>query len=87
VCFFVAKPYRFQGLMEQLLRGAVEYAVSQGAAPVEGYPIDMDHPQLAGQKLSSYSGYMGLASAFRAVGFTEVGRASETQLIMRYEHS
>jgi hypothetical protein len=27
---------------------------------------------------------MGIASAFQAVGFVEVGRASKTQLIMRY---
>ena len=27
---------------------------------------------------------MGISLAFRAPGFAEVGRASETQLIMRY---
>jgi hypothetical protein len=70
--------------MESLLRGAVGYAASQGAQIVEGYPIDMQAPRLAGQKLTGYSGYMGIASAFRVVGFCEVGRASETQLIMRY---
>ena len=43
----------------------------------------MQHPKLAGQTFGSYSGYMGVASAFRALGFEEVGRASETQLIMR----
>ena len=84
-CFFVAKPYRGQGLMESLLRGAVAYAAANGATIVEGYPLDLDHPQLAGQKLTSYAGYMGIASAYRAVGFVEAGRASETQLIMRYQ--
>jgi len=28
---------------------------------------------------------MGIASAYRAAGFVEVGHASETQLIMRLE--
>ena len=44
----------------------------------------MQNPKLAEQKLTSYAGYMGIASVFREVGFVEVGRASETQLIMRY---
>jgi GNAT superfamily N-acetyltransferase len=83
-CFFVAKPCRGHGLMGALLRGAVAYAAANGATTVEGYPLDLDHPQLAGQKLTSYAGYMGITSAYRAVGFAEIGRASETQLIMRY---
>lgn len=84
VCFFVAKPFRHQGLMAQLVAAAVQYARQQGATTIEAYPIDMATPQLTGQKLNSYAGYMGIASAFRAAGFIEVGKASETQLIMRY---
>lgn len=83
-CFFVAKPYRQHGLMPQLVRAAVDYAAQQGARIIEGYPIDMQSPKLLGQKLNTYAGYMGIAAAFRAVGFEEVGRASETQLIMRF---
>ena len=45
----------------------------------------MQSPKLAGQKITSYSGYMGIASVFREVGFTEVGRTSETQLIIHFE--
>jgi hypothetical protein len=44
----------------------------------------MQSDKLAGQKLNSYAGYMGIASAFREAGFVEAGRASETQLIMRH---
>lgn len=84
VCFYVAKSFRNQGVMAQQLRGAIEYAEQQGALIVEGYPIDMQTNQLAGQTLSSYSGYMGIASIFRAAGFVKVANASETQLIMRY---
>jgi len=84
VCFFVAKPFRSKGIMSELLRGAVKYAEQQGAKIIEGYPIDMQTDKLAGQKLNSYSGYMGSASIFRAAGFVKVADASETQLIMRY---
>ena len=70
--------------MVELLRGAVAHAKKRGAKIVEGYPIDMQIPKLAGQKLSTYAGYMGIASAYRELGFVEAGRASETQLIMRY---
>jgi GNAT superfamily N-acetyltransferase len=83
VCFFVARPYRRSGLMSELLRGAIAYARQQGAQLVEAYPIDTEAPLLAGKKLTSVGGYMGIASTFRALGFVEVGRASETQLIMR----
>jgi GNAT superfamily N-acetyltransferase len=84
VCFFVDKTARKQGVMQELLAGAVKFAKSKGAKIVEGYPIDMQSPKLAGQKLNSYSGYMGIASVYREVGFKQVGAASETQLIMRY---
>lgn len=84
VCYYVNKTTRRSGLMAALLRGAVAYAGQQGARIVEGYPIDMQTPLLAGQRLTSFSGYMGVASVYREVGFVEVGRASETQLIMRY---
>lgn len=84
VCFFVAKPFRQRGIMAKLLRGAVAYAEQQGAAVIEGYPIDMQCEKLVGQTLGSYAGYMGVAAAFREVGFIEVANASETQLIMRY---
>jgi hypothetical protein len=70
--------------MLELLRGAVKYAEQQGAKIIEGHPIDMQTDKLAGQKLNSYSGYMGIASIFRAAGFIKVADASETQRIMRY---
>ncbi len=84
VCFFVAKPYRRQGIAHALLKAAVDYAASQGAKIVEAYPLDLQVPRLQGARLTGCSGYMGIASVFRAVGFSEAARASETQLIMRY---
>ena len=82
-CFFVAKEAKGNGMMEGLIKAAVAHAKAHGARIVEAYPIDMQSPKLIGQTFGSYSGYMGVASAFRAIGFTEVGQASETQLIMR----
>jgi GNAT superfamily N-acetyltransferase len=84
VCFFISKTQRKNGGMTRLLKGAVDYARQQGARVVEGYPINLQAPKFEGKKLIGYSGFMGIASAFRAAGFVEVGRASETQLIMRH---
>ncbi len=79
VCFFVAKPYRGNGMMEALLRAAVEYAKSQGARVVEGYPVE---PGPKG--LRSYAGYTGVVSTFRRVAFVEVARRSKDQPVMRH---
>jgi GNAT superfamily N-acetyltransferase len=80
VCFFVAKPYRGQGMMVDLVRGAVDYAARQGARIVEAYPVDPGGRTVSG----SSEGYMGLVSAFRKAGFEEVARRSPRQPIMRY---
>jgi GNAT superfamily N-acetyltransferase len=84
VCFFVAKPARRRGVSQALIRGAVAFAQEHGAQIVEAYPIDLDAPRFAGRRLSGAAGYEGTASAFRAAGFSEVKRASATQIIMRY---
>lgn len=84
VCFFIAKPYRRQGLMTALLRAAVEYARQHGAPAVEAHPLDLHSELLEGKTLKGYSGFTGIAAVFRQAGFEQVGQASETQLIMRY---
>lgn len=78
VCFFIAKPYRRQGVKTQLLKYALEYAVHNGAKVVEGFPIE---PK---EELTSYSGFTGIESVYRKLGFTEVYRNSKGQLIMKY---
>ena len=84
VCFFIPRPFRRRGLLAELVRGAVHYAQQQGARIVEAYPIDTQALQRTGKKLTGLSGYMGIASAFRALGFVEVAHPSEAQLIVRY---
>ncbi len=78
VCFFVAKPFRGQGLMVRVLKAAMEYAKERGARVVEAYPVEPAKP------LSGCSGYTGVVSAFSKAGFVEVLRRSETRPIMRY---
>lgn len=79
VCFFVAKPYRRQGLSTRLLKAAIDYAAENGATIIEGYPIEPKNVSSPDVFV-----YTGLASAFRQVGFVKVAQPSETRPIMRY---
>ena len=79
VCFFVVRGQRRKGLTVELLKAAVEYARSNGARIVEGYPVE---PKTG--KAPDVFVYTGLASAFKQAGFTEIMRRSETRPIMRY---
>ena len=77
VCFYMAKDYRGKGLMGLLLEAAVDYARSNGATIVEGYPISVSGV------LKGCDGYMGIDKAFREAGFEEVARPYGNQSIMR----
>ncbi len=78
-CFFVARPYRRQGLSVKLLRAAVAYAKKKRARMVEGYPVE---PKKS--PMPDVFAWTGLADAFRRAGFKEVLRRSPTRPIMRY---
>ncbi len=78
VCFFVARPYRRQGITVKLLRYAVRYAGQHGARIVEGYPVVPKEG-----RMPDVFAYTGLVSAFEKAGFREVARRSETRPIMR----
>lgn len=79
-CMFVKKPYRRRGVSVAMLRAAVEFAAKRGARIVEGYPTT---PTM--EKTPDPFVYMGVPSAFKAAGFKEVARRSETRPIMRFE--
>ena len=79
-CLFVKKPYRRRGVSVAMLRAAVEFAAKRGARIVEGYPTV---PTM--EKTPDPFVYMGVPSAFKAAGFKEVARRSETRPIMRFE--
>jgi len=85
VCFFVARSYRHKGVMTTLVKEAVRYAAEHGARVVEAYPTNMQAENLAGKKLTGYSGYMGISTVLSELGFEKVSDASPTQLIMRYQ--
>lgn len=74
VCFFVARRVRRQGGTLGLLKAAVQYARSRGAAVIEGYPVE------PGSRLYTY---MDSASTFRRAGFHDVIPASQARQVMR----
>jgi GNAT superfamily N-acetyltransferase len=78
VCFYVARPYRNQGLTVRLLKGAAAYVKGQGGRILEGYPVEPRHDRLA-----DVFAYTGLAAACRKAGFRECARRSPTRPIMR----
>jgi GNAT superfamily N-acetyltransferase len=80
VCFFVAEGWRGRGLMAALLRGAVAWAVSQGATAIEGYPVE---PDAEGQRVDAGTAYRGLRSLFAREGFQEIARRKPRRPIMR----
>jgi GNAT superfamily N-acetyltransferase len=67
VCFVVRPRFRRQGLMHELLDGAVGHAHAMGATVIEGYPVD---PQ--GERIDQTSGYVGTTGIFEAHGFERV---------------
>ena len=73
-CFFVSSRYRRQEMTLALLKAAVDYAASEGALIVEGYPVEPD--------ASSYT-YMGSPNTFRRAGFEEVTPPGQARIVMR----
>lgn len=70
VCFVTGKKFRGQGLMEQMLRGAVDYARENGAKVIEAYPVEPEG------EMKGYAGFMGVRSVFDKVGFEQIARLS-----------
>ena len=79
VCFFIPRKHRRKGVMRHLLTAAVEYAQSQGAKIIEGYPVEPKK-----DTTPDVFAWTGFAEAFREAGFEEVARRSETRPFMRY---
>jgi hypothetical protein len=75
VCFFVSSRIRRTGATLGLLKAAVDYAGSQKAQIIEGYPVE------PGSRLYTY---MGSPSTFRAAGFQDVTPRGQSRRVMRY---
>lgn len=65
-CIRVRPGHRGTGIALPLLEGAVEYARSQGAPAIEGYPVDNQ-----GAKVDLTMAYVGTRSLFERAGFTK----------------
>lgn len=78
-CFFIKAGHRGHGLMEPLIRGAVEFAKQEGATVIDAFP----------QETEGRSGYVdtfvGVASCFRRCGFQEVEQRGKWRRAMRME--
>jgi Acetyltransferase (GNAT) family len=74
-CFFVSSRIRRTGATLGLLKAAVEYAASQKAEIIEGYPVEPD---------ARLYTYMGSPSTFRATGFKDVTPRGQARLVMRH---
>jgi len=77
-CLFVAKPFRRQGVSVRLIKEAVKFAGSRGAAMVEAYPVI---PYT--EKMPAAFAWTGVLSAFLKAGFREVLRRSKSRPILR----
>jgi GNAT superfamily N-acetyltransferase len=63
-CIRVRPGHRRKGISHPLLAGAVEYARSQAAPAIEGYPVD-NH----GEKVDLTMAYVGTRALFEKAGF------------------
>ena len=72
-CLRVRPGHRGKGISHRLLEGAVEYARSQGAPVVEGYPVDND-----GAKVDLTMAYVGTRGLFERAGFV---KAADTDAV------
>lgn len=80
-CFAVDGRSRRSGIGLALLQGAVEFARQQGAAAVEGHPVDV--AALKATQVTGSALYTGTKAMFTAAGFAEVGRTFPTRPLMR----
>lgn len=78
-CFFLDKKVRGQGLAVEVLKAAVEFARSEGAKIIEGYPQDLR------EKLPPAFVWHGVLPIFERAGFHEVARRSPKKPIVRIQ--
>jgi hypothetical protein len=79
VCFYLAKEQRRSGLLENLIRAAVDHTRQHGGSIVEAYPT-----AVRSKKAPPTSTYMGFPEVFARVGFVECAQPSASKRIMRF---
>lgn len=80
-CFFIRTGYRRQGLMRRLASAAVDFAIANDALAIDACPIDPEKPLMWGE------GFVGVASVFADLGFSEIARRSPRRPLMRIRPS
>ncbi len=78
-CFVVRVGYRRRGIARALVSAAVEFARQEGAAVVEGYPVDPARRT----SVSADELYHGTFGLFAGAGFAVVSRPSKGRVLMR----
>lgn len=78
VCLYVDRRYRGAGISRELVRAAVAYARSRGAALLEAYPVDESLGPVPAD-----AAYHGLAGVLAGEGFVEVARRTPKRPVMR----
>jgi GNAT superfamily N-acetyltransferase len=73
-CIRVRPGHRRKGISHSLLAGAVEFARSQGAPAIEGYPVDN-----RGEKVDLTMAYVGTRALFEKAGFR---KAADTTSVL-----
>lgn len=77
VCFFVDGQARGCGVADHLLRGALDYARSNGATLIEAFPIDKE------ERVDNEVAFVGTKRMFDRAGFSEVARRRPNRPVMR----
>jgi GNAT superfamily N-acetyltransferase len=78
-CFFIAKPYRRQGLSTELLKGIIEFCKKKKVKILEAYPAEP-----YSDNIPAAFAWTGIPSAFTKAGFKVAARRSSKRPIMRY---
>ena len=78
-CFFIAKPYRRQGLSTKLLKGVIEFCRKRKVKILEAYPAEP-----YSDNIPAAFAWTGIPSAFIKAGFKVAERRSPKRPIMRY---
>ena len=85
VCFYLDRRVRRQDLSVAFLRAAVDYAHSQGAVVVEGYPVDPVVDAAGNWAPPKSYRFMGYTSTYLKASFEDVTPEGSSQRVMRYE--
>ncbi len=80
-CFAVRRTHRGDGVGLALLRTATHFAREQGAAVLDGHPVDVERLSRGASPAAVFTGTM---SMFTAPGFHEIGRTYPSRPVMRH---